>query len=47
MNASELTFGIEIETTISTETVRRERMTIGGYHHGIQVPYLQIGRAHV
>lgn len=43
MNASELTFGIEIETTISNETVRRERMSIGGYHHGIQVPYLPHG----
>ena len=43
MNASELTFGIEIETTVPKTTVRRERMTIGSYHCGEQVPYLPQG----
>ena len=43
MNAKDITFGIEIELTISERTVRNERMTIGAYHHGIQVPFLPTG----
>ncbi len=43
MNANELTFGIEIETTLSCETARREGLSIGDYHRGIQVPYLPQG----
>ena len=42
-NASETYFGIEIEGHLSIETVQRERMTIGNYHHGIQVPFLPTG----
>ena len=43
MNANDITFGIEIELTISERTVRNERMTIGSYHHGVQVPCLPSG----
>ena len=43
MNADTLTFGIEIETTVPNTTVNREHMTIGNYHHGVQVPYLPQG----
>ena len=43
MNASELTFGIEIETTISNTTLSRENMRVGDYHRGLQVPYLPQG----
>ena len=43
MNASEITFGIELELTIAERTVREERMTIGAYHRGIQVPFLPSG----
>ena len=43
MNAKDITFGIEIELTISERTVRNERMTIGHYHHGVQVPFLPTG----
>jgi hypothetical protein len=40
MKAKELTFGIEIETTVPNSTVSRERLCIGNYHRGVQVPYL-------
>jgi hypothetical protein len=43
MNANELTFGIEIETIASNSAVRNERLRIGQYKHGIQVPYLPEG----
>jgi len=43
MNAKDLTFGIEIETTLSNATIRRENMRIGEYHRGVQVPYLPEG----
>ncbi len=42
MNASEMTFGIEIETT-APESALREGLQIGGYHRGTQVPYLPTG----
>lgn len=38
MNANELTYGIEIETVATNAALQ-----IGGYHHGIQVPYLPAG----
>jgi hypothetical protein len=38
MDANELTFGIEIETTVPAGTIQ-----IGGYRHGVQVPYLPEG----
>ena len=41
--AETLTFGIEIETTVPYTTVDSERLSIGGYHAGIQVPYLPQG----
>lgn len=40
MNASELTFGIEIETTASMVTAVANSLTVGSYHRGVQVPYL-------
>jgi hypothetical protein len=43
MNANELTFGVEIETTVPDITVRRENLRIGLYHNGMQVPYLPQG----
>lgn len=43
VNIQELGFGIEIETHIDYETIQNERMTIGSYHHGIQVPFLPNG----
>jgi hypothetical protein len=43
MNASELTFGIEIETVAPDSAVRLHGLVIGGYHCGIQVPYLPAG----
>jgi len=43
MNAKDLTFGVELELTVAETTVRRERMTIGAYHHGVQVPFLPEG----
>jgi hypothetical protein len=43
MNANDMTFGIEIESTIAIETGTRERMNIGSYHHGVQVPFLPAG----
>lgn len=38
MNANELTFGIEIETTMPLGSV-----AVGGYHRGAQVPFLPEG----
>lgn len=44
MNASELTFGIEIETTISPERAAALGLRIGSYYScGEQVPYLPAG----
>ena len=43
MNAKDLTFGVELELTVTEKTVRQERMTIGEYHRGIQVPFLPEG----
>ena len=43
MNAKDLTFGVELELTVNERTVREERMTIGEYHHGVQVPFLPMG----
>lgn len=43
MNANELTFGIEIETTVNTGTAARNNLQIGSYHRGVQVPYLPQG----
>lgn len=43
MNASELTFGIEIETIAPTSAIERDGLQIGSYHRGIQVPYLPTG----
>jgi hypothetical protein len=42
MNASEMTFGIEIET-VAPQAAIDAGLQIGGYHHGIQVPYLPAG----
>jgi hypothetical protein len=38
-NVNDLTFGIEIETTLPAGTIAR----VGGYHNGIQVPELPLG----
>ena len=43
MNANDLTFGIEIETVAPDRAVRSDGLQIGGYHRGIQVPYLPQG----
>lgn len=43
MNANEITFGVEIETTVNTGTAARNQLVIGSYHHGVQVPYLPAG----
>ena len=43
MNAKDLTFGVELELTVGERTVQKERMTIGNYHHGVQVPFLPTG----
>jgi Putative amidoligase enzyme len=43
MNASDLTFGIEIETIAPDSAVRNDGLRIGPYKHGIQVPYLPAG----
>jgi hypothetical protein len=39
MNASQISFGIEFETTLPN----RDTTPIGGYHHGTQVPWLPAG----
>jgi len=43
INAKDITFGIELECTVKTATVSRNNMTIGSYHHGVQVPFLPNG----
>lgn len=43
MNASELTFGIELETIAPDRAVLEGGLRIGSYHHGFQVPYLPAG----
>jgi len=43
MNANEMTFGVEIETIAPDSAVRNDGLVIGGYHRGIQVPYLPTG----
>ncbi|GHT23178.1 hypothetical protein FACS189419_06770 [Planctomycetales bacterium] len=43
MNANEFSYGIEIESLVSNETVAREHLNIGRYHNGNQVPYLPQG----
>ncbi len=43
MTSNDLTFGIEIETVISDEARAENRLYIGSYHHGRQVPYLPDG----
>ena len=43
MNASEMTFGIEIETVAPQSAIDNDHLRIGGYHDGIQVPYLPAG----
>jgi len=43
MNASEMTFGVEIETVAPDTALTEEGLRIGAYHHGIQVPYLPRG----
>lgn len=44
MNASELTFGIEIETTVAEATAALNGLRIGSYYsRGEQVPYLPAG----
>ena len=42
MQASEMTFGIEIETLAPASAIR-DGLQIGSYHHGLQVPYLPEG----
>ena len=43
MNANEMTFGLEVETTILESDARNNGLRIGAYHNGIQVPYLPAG----
>ena len=43
MNANEMTFGIEIETTAPDSAVQNDGLRIGPYRRGIQVPYLPAG----
>jgi hypothetical protein len=43
MNASELTFGIEIETVAPDSAIQEHGLRIGPYKRGIQVPYLPAG----
>ena len=43
MNASELTFGIEIETTVNTSEAAANGLYIGSHTNGRQVPYLPAG----
>ncbi len=43
MNASEITFGVEIECFVPRQLVSEGRIAVGGYHHGIQVPELPQG----
>lgn len=43
MDATNLTFGIEIETMVSATTAAANGLQIGNYHHGKQVSYLPEG----
>jgi hypothetical protein len=43
MHANEMTFGIEIETIAPESAIRNDGLQIGGYHNGMQVPYLPQG----
>lgn len=43
MNASDMTFGVEIETIAPQSVIENDGLRIGAYHHGIQVPYLPQG----
>lgn len=43
MNASEMTFGVEIETIAPQSAIETDGLRIGAYHQGIQVPYLPQG----
>ena len=43
MNASEMTFGVEIETVAPQSAIENDGLRIGAYHQGIQVPYLPQG----
>jgi len=43
MNASDLTFGVEIETIAPDRAVTNDGLRIGPYKRGIQVPYLPAG----
>lgn len=43
VNINEVFFGVELETVVAIETVDREQMRVGTYHHGIQVPFLPTG----
>jgi hypothetical protein len=43
MNVQDLTFGVEIETTAPLTLVTSGHLSVGGYHRGIQVPYLPEG----
>lgn len=43
MNASELTFGVEIETTVNLSQAAANGLNIGSYYSGFQVPYLPAG----
>lgn len=43
MNASEMTFGVEIETTAPDSAIQNDGLRIGAYHAGLQVPYLPAG----
>ena len=43
MNASEITFGVELEVTLPREVFGEVGLRVGGYHAGIQVPGLPVG----
>jgi hypothetical protein len=43
MNASDMTFGVEIETIAPHSALENDGLRIGAYHQGIQVPYLPQG----
>ena len=43
INASEVTFGIEIEACVPVAAVQQHNITVGGYHRGIQVAALPTG----
>lgn len=43
MNASDMTFGVEVETVAPPSAIENDGLRIGAYHHGIQVPYLPQG----